>query len=86
MYLANCLKHGAAGSPARWKQHVNQTTLTRPPRPPRDLRLFFDAPTGVGALRTACSARYGSGGTVHRNTSARTSGTWTKLNEKSAIR
>ena len=27
VYLANWLKHGAAGSPARWKQHVNQTIL-----------------------------------------------------------
>src|SRR4029434_1341269 len=27
VYLANGLKHGAAGSPARWKQHVKQTTL-----------------------------------------------------------
>src|SRR4029434_6167684 len=24
---AASIKHGAAGSPARWKQHVNQTTL-----------------------------------------------------------
>src|SRR4029434_7308771 len=27
VYFANRLKHGAAGSPARWKQHVKQTTL-----------------------------------------------------------